>query len=146
MPLFRLLYKREMGIFYSFIDFMKGDALFMCGYKKHLENLSYDELRVFKLLEGLEPDERITGALIMARLGIRDRRHLYVLIENIRKEGLPIIGGKQLGEKGYKIARSKEELQMYLKACQTTINTQIRTMQAMQRFSDELFTGEGGIA
>lgn len=125
---------------------MRGAALIMCKYQNQLDALSYDELRVFKLLEGLDPAERITGNMIMARLGIRDRRHLYVLIENIRKEGLPIIGSKQLGKKGYKIARSNEELQMYLKACQATINTQIRTMQAMQRFSDELFTGEGGLA
>lgn len=125
---------------------MRGAALFMCKYKKHLETLSYDELRVFKLLEGIDPTERITGTMIMARLGIRDRRHLYLLIENLRKEGLPIIGGKQLHDKGYKLARTESELNSYLKACQTTINSQIRTMEAMQRFSTELFAGEGDIA
>ena len=125
---------------------MRGVALIMCKYQKQLDALSYDELRVFTLLEGLDPAERITGAMIMTRLGIRDRRHLYVLIENIRKEGLPVIGGKQHSEKGYKIARTKSELKDYLKALQTTINSQIRTMEAMQRFSDELFAGEGDIA
>lgn len=118
----------------------------MCKYKKHLEALSYDELRVFKLLEGLDPAERVTGTIIMARLGIRDRRHLYLLIENLRKEGLPVIGGKQLNDKGYKLARTQSELNGYLKVCQTTINSQIRTMEAMQRFSDDLFTGRGDIA
>ena len=124
---------------------MKGTALFMCNYENQLNALSYDEMRVFKLLEDLDPNERITGSMIMSRLGIKDRRHLYVLIENIRKEGLPVIGGKQLGEKGYKVARTQEELHAYLKVCQTTINTQIRTMEAMQRFSNELFAGKGGI-
>lgn len=146
MPFFRLIIQAERGYFCSFIDFMKGAAPSMCKYEKQLEALSYDELRVFKLLEGLDPAERITGPMIMARLGIRDRRHLYVLIENIRKEGLPVIGSKQMGDRGYKLARTKEELQSYLKACQATINTQIRTMQAMQRFSDDLFSGEGDVA
>lgn len=125
---------------------MKGVALLMCNYENQLNSLSYDELRVFKLLDGLDPTERITGAMIMARLGIRDRRHLYLLIENLRKEGLPIIGGKQTSDKGYKLAYTKSELNDYIKVCQTTINSQIRTMEAMQRFSNELFDGEGDIA
>lgn len=125
---------------------MKGATLLMHKYNQYIEALSYDELRVFKLLEGLDPMERITGIRIMERLGIKDRRYLYSLVENIRKKGLPVIGGKQINDKGYKLARTREELQRYLKSCRAAVDTQIRTMSAMQRFSDELFNEGEDIA
>lgn len=118
----------------------------MYKYQKQLKDLSFDELRLFKLLEGLDLTERITGDLIMSRMGIESKRKLYSLVENVRQKGFPIIGGKRIDNQGYKLARSKEELQSYLKSCQTSINTQIRTMEAMKRFSEELFNEKDDIA
>ena len=38
------------------------------------ENLTNDELRVFRILEGLGDTESLTGSQIMERLMIKDRR------------------------------------------------------------------------
>ena len=106
---------------------------------KYLKQLSIDEHRIYSLLKSLNHNERIIGTLVMARLGIKDKRRLYQLIENMRNIGIPIIGSKHQGDKGYKLARNPMELTEYLITCESTITTQLQTLEAMKLAASDIF-------
>ncbi len=96
------------------------------------ENLTKDELRVYRILEGLEDTESLTGSQIMERLMIKDRRYFHQLIFNLRSKGMPVVSVKNGAHSGYWIARNKDELTAYLQDKELYIATHQRIIEAMR--------------
>lgn len=102
------------------------------------DNLSIDEYRVIRLLEGLDENERVTASQIMDRLMIKDIRHLHQIIFDLRMKGFPIVSSKS-GHSGYWIARSRAELKTYLRKKQLYIATHQKVIQAMENAAESYF-------
>lgn len=61
---------------------------------------SYHEF-VWHTLTSLEDGEKILGESLMAHAGIKDRRHFYQVINDLRKIGMLVGSSKHQDTKGY---------------------------------------------
>lgn len=102
------------------------------------ENLTNEEARVCRFLEGLSDLESLTASQIMARLAIKDLRSFHQIIFDLRLKGLPIVSSKSNSNSGYWMARNKDELQLYLKKKERYIATHQKIITAMQAAVDNL--------
>ncbi|WP_375199983.1 hypothetical protein [Bacillus sp. RS11] len=103
------------------------------------ENLTNDELRVYRILEGLRDSESLTGLQIMERLLIKDRRYFHQLIYNLRTKGLPVVSIKNGGHSGYWLAQNKAELAAYLHDKEQYIATHRKIIEAMRGAAETIF-------
>lgn len=102
------------------------------------DNLSIDEYRVIRLLEGLDENERVTASQIMDRLMIKDIRHLHQIIFDLRMKGFPIVSSKS-GKSGYWIAKNEFELKSYLRKKQLYITTHQKVIESMEKGASSYF-------
>lgn len=103
------------------------------------ENLTNDELRIYRILEGLGDTESLTGSQIMERLMIKDRRYFHQLIYNLRIKGMPVVSVKNGGHSGYWLARNRDELASYLHDKELYIATHKKIIEAMRRAAEAIF-------
>jgi len=103
------------------------------------ENLTNDELRVYRILERLEDSESLTGTQIMERLMIKDRRYFHQIIFDLRSKGMPVVSKKNRYHSGYRIARTKVELASYLQDKELYIATHKKIIEAMRGAAETLF-------
>lgn len=103
------------------------------------ENLTNDELRVYRTLKGLRDSESLTGSQIMERLMIKDRRYFHQLIYNLRTMGLPVVSVKNGNHSGYWIAQNKAELATYLHDKELYIATHRKIIEAMRGAAETIF-------
>lgn len=103
------------------------------------ENLTNDELRVYRILEGLGDTESLTGSQIMERLIIKDRRFFHQLIFELRLKGVPIVSIKSGSHSGYWLARNKDELASYLHDKELYIATHKKIIEAMRGAAEAIF-------
>lgn len=109
------------------------------GTNKMHENLTNDELRVYRILEGLGDSESLTGSQIMERLLIKDRRYFHQLIFDLRSKGMPVVSKKNRYHSGYRIARTKVELASYLQDKELYIATHKKIIEAMKGAAETIF-------
>jgi len=103
------------------------------------ENLTNDELRVYRTLEGLGDSESLTGSQIMERLMIKDRRYFHQIIFELRSKGMPVVSNKNRYHSGYRIARTKVELASYLHDKELYIATHRKIIEAMRGAAETIF-------
>lgn len=103
------------------------------------ENLTNDELRVYRILEGLRDSESLTGSQIMERLMIKDRRYFHQLIYNLRTKGLLVVSVKNGNQSGYWLAHNKEELAAFLHDKELYIATHRKIIEAMKGAAEAIF-------
>ncbi len=103
------------------------------------ENLTNDELRVYRILEGLGDSESLTGSQIMERLMIKDRRYFHQLIFNLRLKGMPVVSIKNGNHSGYWLARNRDELVSYLHDKELYIATHKKIIDAMRGAAEAIF-------
>lgn len=111
----------------------------MNGGKRMYENLTNDELRVYRILEGLGDAESLTGSQIMERLMIKDRRYFHQLIFDLRLKGAPVVSIKSGNHSGYWLARNKFELSAYLHDKEMYIATHRNIIEAMRSAAETIF-------
>lgn len=107
--------------------------------KEMHENLTNDELRVYRILEDLGDSESLTGSQIMERLMIKDRRYFHQLIFNLRSKGMPVVSVKNGGHSGYWLARNGDELASYLHDKEQYIATHRKIIEAMRGAAETIF-------
>ncbi len=103
------------------------------------KNLTNDELRVYRILEGLGDTESLTGSQIMERLMIKDRRYFHQLIFELRLKGIPIVSIKSGNHSGYWLARNRDELASYLHDKELYIATHMKIIDAMRGAAETIF-------
>ncbi|MDM5246201.1 hypothetical protein [Lysinibacillus sp. G4S2] len=103
------------------------------------ENLTNDELRIYRILEGLGDSESLTGSEIMERLMIKERRYFHQLIFNLRSKGMPVVSIKNGNHSGYWLARNKDDLTAYLHDKELYIATHRKIIEAMRGAAESIF-------
>lgn len=97
-----------------------------------IEELSNYHQRVWGALQELEIGERITGADLQVRTGIQDKRTLYRIINELRKNGFLVGASKGSKKSGYFLIEDEDDLNRTLKSLRNAAFNQLTTAKKIE--------------
>lgn len=97
-----------------------------------IEELSISHQTVWSTLQELKIGERITGADLKARTSIQDKRTLYRIINELRKNGFLVGASKGSEKSGYFLIEDEEDLNRTLNSLRNAAFNQLSTAKKLE--------------
>lgn len=97
-----------------------------------IEELSKHHQFVWTTLQLLEDGERIIGAELQARTGIQDKRILYQVINDLRRNDFLVGSSKNPDKSGYFEIRDEEDLNKTLSSLRDAAFNQLATAKRIE--------------
>lgn len=97
-----------------------------------IEGLSVHHQFVWSTLQLLEDGERIIGADLQARTGIQDKRMLYQVINDLRRNGFLVGSSKKPEKSGYFEIRDEQDLNNTLSSLRDAAFNQLATAKRIE--------------
>lgn len=96
-------------------------------------DLPESHFNVWHALQSLEDGDRILGEDLMKRCGIKDKRNLYNVIEELRNNLFFVVGSKEAADRGYFEARTELDVSRMLRNMRKPALTQLELADKMEK-------------
>lgn len=101
--------------------------------KIDIEEMSAQHQFTWNVLTTLDDGQRILGADLQQRAGVKDIRTMFQIIKDLRHNGY-LVGGDKSGEKGYYEVRDKRDFERTIRGLEVPALDLLNTAELMKQY------------